>query len=479
VVIGHNNRMAWGFTNLGPDVADTYLEKVDGDRYEVDGQWRELGRRQETIKVAGGPAHTITVRATGHGPLLTDADHDLAALGSAVSLRWTGLDPGRTMDSLFGIDRAANWADFRAAAAEFEVPAQNMLYADVDGNIGYQAPGKIPVRRQGDGRWPAPGWDSAYDWQGTIPFAELPSVLNPAQGFLATANQAVTPASYPHLLTTDWAYGYRSQRINDMIRSAPGKLSVADVNRMQFDNRNGMAPSLVPALVGADAKAAAPLQGWDFQQGADSGAAAFYNATWRHLLTRLFDELPAGHGADGDDRWFEVVRRLLAEPASPWWDVRATTAVEGRDDILRAAMKDATAELTKRFGADPKGWRWGALHTFTGRNQTFGTSGIGPVEWLFNVKSVETAGGSSIVNATGWDAREGYEVNWVPSMRMAVDLSNLDSSRWIQLMGQSGHAFSPHYSDQLELWRTGRTVPMRWSRATVAREARDELRLRP
>jgi penicillin amidase len=509
VVIGHNDRIAWGFTNLDPDVTDLYLEKVDGDRYLVDGQWRDLDKRQETISVAGGEPVTITVRSGKDGPLLSDASAELKGIGAtqaakgtgatpaaadspyAVALRWTALDPGRTMDALFALNAARDWAGFRAAAAQFEAPSQNMVYADVDGDIGYQSPGKIPVRGKGDGRWPAPGWDSAYEWKGFLPFTELPSVHNPAQGYVVTANQAVIGPAYSRFLTSDWTYGYRSDRIKQMVDEA-GKLGVADVARMQMDNRNGMAPTLVPLLLGAKlsgrtAKAQALLAGWDYQQPADgaagsaaaksSAAAAYYNAVWRHLLSRLFDELPADRKPDGGDRWFEVVRALVNDPASPWW--AGNGKPQSREEVVAAAMRDAAAELSGRLGDDPAGWRWGALHQITVRNQTFGKSGIAPIEWLFNVGPAPASGGQSIVNATGWDVRAGYEVDWVPSMRMIVDLSNLDGSRWVQLMGQSGHAFSPHYSDQFELWRTGRTLPMRWDRATIAREARHELRLRP
>jgi len=514
VIIGHNDRIAWGFTNLGPDVTDLYLERIEGNRYQVDGEWVPLDVRTETLKVAGGKPVTITVRGTRNGPLLSDASISLREIGLlppvdpygdpvnqptshrpgyAVSLRWTALDPGRTADALFALDTARDWKDFRAAAALFEVPAQNMVYADVDGNIGYQSPGRIPVRAKGDGKYPVPGWDSAYQWKGYLPFAELPSVANPQQGFIVTANQAVVGPSYPRFLTDDWAYGYRSQRINDMIAESTGKVSPDDVQRMQFDNRNGMAPAVVPSLTqvplsGTAAKAQALLSGWDFQQPADgaggtpqarsSAAAAYYNAVWRHLLVRLFDELPGDHEADGGDRWFEVVRQLLSEPASPWWDDRTTPAVESADAVITAAMVDAAGELAKRLGDDPAGWRWGRLHQLTVRNQTFGKSGIGVVEWMFNHGPADTAGGQSIVNATGWDASVGYEVDWVPSMRMIADLSNLDGSRWVQLTGESGHAFSAHYHDQFELWRTGRMVPMRWNRDTITGEAADTLTLR-
>ncbi|HEV7896296.1 MAG TPA: penicillin acylase family protein [Planosporangium sp.] len=513
VVIGHNDRIAWGFTNLGPDVTDLYLEKVDGDRYLVDGQWRDLDKRQEVIKVAGGKPVTVTVRTGKDGPLLSDASAELRGIGAAapvtgtgtpsetatkqtpayaVALRWTALDPGRTVEAVFTLNAARGWADFRRAAAQFEVPAQNLIYADVDGNIGYQSPGRIPVRGKGDGRWPAPGWDSAYDWKSFIPFDELPSVHNPARGYVVTANQAVIGPEYPRFLTDDWTYGYRAERIKQMIDDTSGKVSVADVARMQTDNRNGMAPALVPLLLNAQVTGVAEnarelLRGWDFQQPAEgepgtaaaksSAAAAYYNAVWRHLLSRLFDELPADRRPDGEDRWFEVVRALLADEASPWWDDRGTPRHETRDEIVAAAMRDAVDELSQRLGGDPTGWRWGALHEITVRNASFGKSGVAPIEWLFNVGPAPTSGGGSIVNATGWDAAKGYEVDWVPSMRMVVDLSNLDASRWVQLMGQSGHAFSPHYSDQFELWRTGATLPMRWDRATIEREARHTLTL--
>ena len=229
----------------------------------------------------------------------------------AVALRWTALDPGTTIDALFAVDAAANWASFRAAAELFEVPAQNMVYADVDGNIGYQSPGRVPVRGKGDGRWPAPGWDPAYDWTGFIPFDELPSVANPPSDWIVTANQAVVGPQYQHLLTTDWDYGYRSQRIMQMLRDriAAGPIDAEVVRQMQFDNRNGFAPTLVPFLLplrlgGPVPSAVDLLRSWDFQQPADSAAAAFYNATWRNLLLRTFDELPADRKPDGGSRWF-------------------------------------------------------------------------------------------------------------------------------------------------------------------------------
>jgi penicillin amidase len=535
VVIGHNARIAWGFTNLGPDVTDLYLEKLNGDTVFDGSTWQPIDKRDEVITVAGGSPVTITVRSTKHGPLLSDRSQQILTMaarpavdpsgspvsrasaaptpsldrGSAgvpaaaaaspygVALRWTALDPGRTVEALFGLDSAANWSELRAAASLFDVPAQNIVYADVDGNIGYQSPGRVPIRGKGDGTWPAPGWDPTYDWQGYIPFAEMPSELNPADGWIVTANQSVVGPRYPHLLTYDWAYGYRSQRIMEMMREriAAGKITAETVRAMQFDNRNGFAPTLVPALLAAPLDPAAPhaaeistardlLRTWDFQQPADSpaassAAAAFYNATWRHLLLRTFDELPDDQKPNGQDRWFEVMRTLLAQPTSPWWDDTSTARTETRDDILAAAMADAVSELNDRAGSTPADWRWGKLHTLALVNQTFGKSGIGPIEWLFNRGPAPVSGGSSIVNATSWTASDGYDTDEVPSMRMIVDLSNFDNSRWVQLTGNSGHAFHPNYSDQFDLWRTGQNLPMPWDRPTIEKSATHTLTLHP
>jgi penicillin amidase len=522
VVIGHNDRIAWGFTNLGHDVTDLYLERLDGDRYQVGGRWRELEVREETILVAGGADVTLRIRHTHRGPLLSDVSTGLAELagdgdvvrevgagaGSSpagddpafgLSLAWTALTPGTTIDALFTLNRAGTWDEFRAAAAMFEVPAQNLIYADVDGTIGYQSPGVVPVRGAGDGRWVAPGWDPAYDWRDTIPFEELPTVLNPDTGVIVTANQAVIGPQYQPWLTEDWAYGYRSDRIHDLLAEAvaAGPVGVADLARIDFDNRNGFAPALVPALLAArtaplslgEQRARELLAGWDFQQPADgepgspqaraAAAAAYFNAVWRHLLAMLFDELPDNVPPGGGSRWFEVVTGLLDEPDSPWWDRVETATVETRDDVLARALSEAYKELAGAQGDQPGDWRWGRMHTLTLRDATFGSSGIGLIERLFNRGPVAVAGGGAIVNATSWDAAAGYEVTVSPSMRMIVDLSDLDGSRWVQMTGNSGHAYHRHYADQLELWRTGGMITWRWEKSTIESEASHTLILRP
>jgi penicillin amidase len=501
VIIGHNDKIAWGFTNLGPDVSDLYLEKVSGHTYLYDGRHLPLRTRDETFQVAGADPVTITVRSTRHGPIVSDVSDDLADVGEqapvdrhsphrgsgyAVSLRWTALRPSKTADAIFELDRARNWDEFHAAAGDFAVPAQNLVYADTAGHIGYQAPGRIPIRRTGHGDWPAPGWDPAYEWAGYVPYDALPNVLDPKGGYVVTANQApVDGSKYPYYLGDSWDYGYRSQRIIDLI-DADDDLTVDDLAAMQLDTYNANAATLVPYLLKVDVpthfarQGQRVLTGWDFTEPADSVPAAYFNVVWKNLLTLTFhDQMPESVWPDGGDRWFAVVARLLKNPDSPWWNNVDTDVRETRDDILSQALVDARDELTILQAKDPEDWNWGRLHRLELVNQSLGTSGIGPVEWLFNRGPYDLAGGSAVVNATGWDASEGYDVDKVPSMRMVVSLASFDDSRWVNLTGASGHAFNSHYSDQAGLWATGQTWPWVFTRDSVDAATQDTLTLHP
>ncbi|MET0951711.1 MAG: penicillin acylase family protein, partial [Aeromicrobium sp.] len=471
VVVGHNDRIAWGVTTMYADVADLYLEKVTGDTYEYAGQQVPLETREETFEVADGEPETITVRSTRHGPILSDLDdddNDARDVGTAeqknttrgayeVALRWTALDPKPTIKAVFALDRMQDWDDFRAAAKLFTVPSQNLVYADVEGTIGYQAPGTIPVRAKGDGRWPVPGWDPAYEWTGSVPFDALPHVRNPDEGFIVTANNKVIGDQYPVMLGADTSAGYRSERIRDLLEGRAGSsrdgLTVTDMSRLQNDTYSANAARLVPRLLDVELGTSYSRQGqatlakWDYMQDADSPGAAFFNAVWRHLLERTFhDELPKDQWPDGGERWYSVVDTILDRPGNHWWDDVTTSGIrETRDQVLAAAMEDARDELTMIQSRSPSEWRWGKMHQLELVNPTLGESGIGLVESLFNRGPFRVGGGSGILDATSWDAREGYDVTTVPSMRMIVDLDDLDESRWIQLTGNSGHAFHDHY----------------------------------
>ncbi len=501
VVVGHNDRIAWGLTTMYADVSDLYVEQIRGDTYVYGGRRAELRQREESFAVAGRDEPEVrTVRATRRGPLLSDIDDEARQVGEeaplsrppgggeyAVSLQWTALTPGRTMDSLLAINQATTFGEFRAAARLFSVPSQNLVYADVDGHIGYQAPGDIPIRRTGDGRWPAPGWDPQYGWRDTIEFAQLPWTRDPPAGMVVTANQAVVdPATYPFELGADTAQGYRSRRLARLLERQP-TWSVAELARLQNDTRHPLAAALAPRLLdvalatGYAREGQQLLVGWDGSQPTDSAAAAYFNVVWRKLLSATFhDELPEEVWPSGGERWYLVVRGLLRQPRSPWWDdVTTENRRETRDDILRLAMVRARQQLTSRIARDVDRWSWGALHELELVNPTLGASGVGAVESLFNRGPYETPGGPGAVAALSWDAALGYEVTAAPSMRMVVPLGDLDAARWVTYGGVSGHAFSAHYNDQTETFVAGRTLPWPASRAAVEAASQQRLLLTP
>ncbi|GGS05823.1 hypothetical protein GCM10010252_50720 [Streptomyces aureoverticillatus] len=546
VVIGHNQDIAWGMTNLGADVTDLYLEKFTADGYQYGGKVVPFKSREEKIKVAGGKTKTITVRETNNGPLISDRDDELVKVGKkaqvdasapdrgdgyGIALRWTALEPGKSMDAVFALNKAKDFKDFRKAAASFEVPSQNLIYADTKGNIGYQAPGRIPTRGKGDGSLPSPGWDPAYRWGKPIPQDALPYEYNPKRGYIVTANQAVIDDSdaekYPYKLTSDWGYGARSQRIEDLIKSKTkngGKISTEDMRLMQSDNSSEIARLLVPKLLKIDIndkhvrEAQKLLEGWDYTQDADSAAAAYFNAVWRSILqlsigNKLPKELrvkgqclsvePAGNTRpadeenrvrecgerdadsaqpDGGDRYFEVIRKILDDQDNDWWKTpgtRTDAETKNRDQLFARAMEDARWDLTAKLGKDIDTWSWGRLHTLTLKNQTLGTDGPGWLQWVLNRGPWKLGGGEATVNATGWNAAGGYGVIWVPSMRMVVNLKDLDKSRWINLTGASGHAYSDHYTDQTSKWIKGELLPWAYSEKAVDDSTDDTLVLKP
>jgi penicillin amidase len=547
VIIGHNQSIAWGMTNLGADVTDLRLEQLDDGNYLRDGEWVPYDTRTEVIEVAGGEPREITVRSTVNGPIISDRDTELTDVGAsapvdsdapdrgsgyAVSLNWTALTPSHTMDAVFSLNAATNFDEFRAAAQDFAVPSQNLIYADTAGNIGYQAPGDIPIRGEGDGSYPSPGWDSSYDWTGYIPQDRLPWEENPDRGYIVTANQPVIdPAEYDYHLTEDWSYGTRSSRIEELIQETidvGGKISMGDMQDIQLDNHNEMAEVLTPYLLeveiqdGYVREAQELLEGWDYSQDADSPAAAYFNAVWRNLLelafgdklpkevrvegdclmvppaddsqppedldgdTRLKEECgerdPGTAQPDGGDRWFLVVENILDDRDSPWWQTPEDAdqpATDTRDELLRRALRDARWEMTAELGKDIDTWSWGRLHSLMLNNQTLGAEGPGPVQWLLNRGPYQLPGGTDAVDASGWNAAGGYDITYVPSMRMIVSLENFDESLWINLTGASGHAYHANYTDQTDLWAEGEYLPWVYGDQAVDDRTENTLTLTP
>jgi penicillin amidase len=506
VVIGHNQSIAWGLTNLGADVTDLVVEKLRDGKVVHDDGGEQIRTRKETVKIAGGDSREITIRSTRNGPLVSKLDGQYrrvldASIGAdakdtksgpadehyGLALDWTALRPGSTASAIFAINKATNWTEFRSAAKKFDVPSQNLIYADVAGNIGYQAPGTIPRRGKADGTLPRRGWKSDEDWQGWIDFDDLPSLYNPKRGWIVTANNPVTAPGESETLTKDYDYGDRARRITKRIKDAVSenrRLTPMDMAAIQDDDLNPFAAKLVPEAVKIhshgdqdilDAKDL--LKGWDGHDAANSAGAAYFNVLTKTLLEQtISDKLPKGVSPAGGSRWYLVLSNMLEDPDSPWWKSKG---VKNQDEALRKAMKDAWAETEDLLGPEPVTWRWGILHRLTIRNASLGESGIMPVEKLFNRGPYEVSGGSGDVHATGWDASAGYETNWVPSMRQMVDLSNFDASNWINLTGVSGHTFHPHYDDQTNDWASNVNRPWPYTRQAVDNAAEETLRLEP
>jgi penicillin G amidase len=495
VIIGHNGRIAWGVTNLGPDVQDLFIQKInpqDPNQYEYLGEWEDMQIIQELVQIAGQEQPVVVnVRLTRHGPIINDVvggtEQDWAFGWQPLSLSWTALEGGEMtlLRSILLLNRAQNWDEFRFALSFWDVPSQNFVYADVEGNIGYQSPGRIPIRAQGDGSIPVPGWTGEYEWVDTIPFYELPYSFNPPEGYILTANNAVVEPHYPYFISRDWDPGYRAQRIVDLIEVFT-PISIDDIQAMQADNLPLWAQDVLPyitALTSDDPRleeAITLLRDWDGRSVRDSAAAALFEAFRLHLLRLTFsDEL-------GETLYIRVTSALsmvlvneLPNPNSPWFNNINTDQVERRDDILLQALNAAVEELSETLGKDMSKWRWGDLHTATFTNQALGQSGIGFIESIFNRGPVAVDGSIATVNNTGYSMANPYTVRTVPSYRLIVDLGDLANSLAMHTTGQSGHPFHRHYDNMVDPWRNFEYHPLLFERAGVEADAKNTLILRP
>ncbi|WP_152361343.1 penicillin acylase family protein [Microlunatus speluncae] len=496
VIIGKNSKISWGLTTSYVDAQDLYLEELRGNTVRVGDGFQELDVHTEPIKVEGEEKpRTLIIRSSKHGPILSDVDPDLQDLSTGqerddltygIAMSWAALTPSRSMDGIFDLNRATDFDQFRAALGRIGAPSQNLVYADLEGNIGYQLAGQVPQRGKGDGRTLSPGWDSGYDWRGMLPYQRLPYSLNPESGYIVASNQPITGPGYPDRLGSDYSYGWRSQEVADRLRDATG-VTLDQAEQLFYDDTNRFAADLVPLLLKVKvsdpwvAEGQTSLVGWDYGTDADSAAAAYFGVVINTVLEETFhDELPERLWPGSADRWYGVLSRLIEEPDDPWWDdVTTPDVTEQRDDILLAAMTQARKEITALVARDPGQWQWGKLHRITLRHQTLGESGIPPVEAMFNRGDFAAPGGPAVVNAMGYDLSEPYRVINGPTMRMLVDLADLDQSRWVNQSGVSGHAYHQNYDDQTELWVTNRLWAFRSGRDQVAAAATERLVLSP
>ena len=491
VVIGHNDRIAWGFTNVGGDVQDLYIEKINPSnplQYEFEGEWLDMEVIEEVIKIKGAEDEILEVRQTHHGPILNEVADGFE---DVLALKWTAYEPSHTFLSLIQLNQAQNYEEFYEAVRLFDVPSQNVIYADVEGNIAYQTPGLFPVRPSADGLSPVPGWTGEHEWEGWIPYEELPSLLNPEPGYIVTANNSVNDEDYPHQISLYFADGDRSQRIVDRLEKTLDQgstFSIEDIAEIQFDSYSVLAETYVPLLTGLssadpDVQAAIErMRGWDYQETRDSVPAALFEIFFMELSeATLADEVGA---ADEFFPWNSNPQRvffhdLADKPEARWWDNIHTSQVETREDILLLAVQEAVDYLTEHLGEDFNDWKWGNLHTTIFETPVLGQSGIAPIEALLNRGPYASDGGSSIINALSWSWDDPAVVGALPSMRMIVDLSNLEGSKTVHTTGQSGHVGHRNYDDMIDLWLNGEYHTMLFGRNAVESAAVDHLVLEP
>lgn len=460
VIIGHNRRIAWGLTSVEPDVQDLYVEETDPQdpsRYRHRGEWRAFETRTERIRVRGEADQLLTVRSSVHGPIVTDVLGGASELGPAVALRWTGLDPAdTTAEAFFRINGAGNWQEFLAAAALLRAPAQNLVYADVEGHIGYTATGALPVRSGGDGLSPVAGAGDS-EWTGYLPFESLPRVLDPPRGFIVTANNRVVPARYG-TFTADWPEPYRAKRITDLVASSERHGS-ADFQRIQRDRISYQARDLLPLLLdtkpadGASRQALDRLRTWKYDFSPESTVASIYAAWYTALSSMPVDEL--GDTPLGNLRSRFLIHALREK--SPWCDDVQTKSVESCDTFKSETLKRAVAMLRERLGNDPDDWQWRRLHIARFPHGVFG--GMPVLRRLFNVESGQ-GGDASTVNVGAYRRDGSFLMAEGPSYRQIVDLSDLEKSLWVHAPGQSGNVFRFGYRDLIPPWRDGRYLSM-------------------
>jgi penicillin amidase len=500
VTIGHNRRIAWGFTNTGADVADLYVERLsaDGKTYEFKGAQKPVKHIREKIMVRGETKPRVhEVRETRHGPLITasiaggtspEVIED--AITETVALRWIQADLPISQRAIFAMNRASNWEEFRAAVRDWPIAGQNMVYADVDGNIGYQFTGTVPIRAKGSGVAPVPGWTGEYEWKGTIPFDDLPSTFNPEHGFVATANHRMVDVDYPYHLTHDWEMPHRARRIVAML-TAKEKLDHADFKTMHMDTFSGIASELVPLFLQAEitgereAEVLKHVETWDMRLDADSVGASIFNAWFARVAEAMFAErlgptLYEEYFArkSWTTNWaYDAVRNIIETPQAFWVGGDGSDNAGERDRLIGRALTVAIADLEGRLGPDMTEWRWGRMHRVHFRHTI--ANAIPALDELLSAGPFEVGGGDDTVNRGVLHPSEGFADGAIASWRQIIDLSDFDASEGVITTGNSGNPASDHYADQAPMWAAGEYHPLPFSRAAVEAAAKGRLVLSP
>jgi penicillin amidase len=505
VLLGRNQAVAWGFTNTGPDVQDLYIERVNPDRaneYQTPDGYAPFETRTEHILVRGGDPVDLVVRSTRHGPVISgvlgSVDTMIDASRYVLAMRWSALEgDDRTLTALGGMNRAHNAKEFEAALANFGLAMQSVLFADVDGNIGFVAAGRVPIRRPDNdlkGLVPAPGWDARYDWTGWLAFPDLPRSINPQSGLIVTANHKITPPGYGHYLTADWFLPYRADRITELLEKS-AKHDVASFRRIQGDVTSLAARDLMQALRALDPQpstnagklALARLTAWDGTMSAETPEPLLFHAWLRRLRARIFDD-DLGPLAPDLVAQGELTRATLqvlrgATRTRDWCDDRNTAGTrETCAELASAALDEAVTELAKETGRDLLSLKWGEAHRAVLEHRPF--SNVAALRDWFELV-VPAPGDSFTVNVgqlglrAGPDWRAPFATRHGPSLRAIYDLAPGATGEWIYTTGQVGHPFADNYGDLLQSWRKVEYRPISWDRPKSDPQPHKTLILKP
>jgi penicillin G amidase len=470
VTMGQNNDVAWSFTNVMADVMDLFIERIDGDEYELDGERRPLEVIEEEIPVKGQPRpDRLTVRQTEHGPIVNEALR--ADDAEPLALRFSALDfPGIT-EANFAVLHFESGPDLVDGLSEHAHPVSNLVWADRHGSIGYKTVGRIPLRRGDCPDLPKPGWSGEHEWDGWIPYDELPRIDDPERGFVVTANNRVAPDDYPHHITSDYLDGYRARRVEELLEARP-EHDLESFESIQTDMQSIPGLETVHRLVRLhprnqrELSAIERLRSWGGDMGPKSIAATIYQA----FTLRLGKEVARAAIADRDlvERWLDRADNgFVAHVTSPWrWQSHLLALWEegddelvGRpwDDLVLDALRGAMDDLESELGPDQENWRWGRVHPLVFPHALGGANPF--FARIFN-RRLEVGGGQETVAQVGWDPNDPFKAIWAPCWRMVADPVDPESSRWQAFTGQSGHPASPHYDDLQPDWMQGRTQPM-------------------
>jgi penicillin amidase len=455
VMIGRTERVAWGITNNICSLRDLYQEKTDPAHpgcFLFDGQWEPARERQEVIQVRAAASITKTIRASRNGPIVDDVLPGPARQSGPVALRWLGAEPCGWLTALIGMNRARSAAELREATRPWKVPTFNLVFADVDGHIGHQCVGRIPVRRIAE-RGYRPGWDPQHQWDGFIPFEEMPQLTDPPRGFVVTANNRLAPPDFPWPLSGTWSSGHRARRIREQLEARP-RWSPEDCRRLQLDIRSGRAAACVPPLLAhlegeTDARvrqATDLLKAWDYRSEPRSVAATIFNVFFVHWCrTVLSERLPPSLAEFAAINAGGLASDLLHSDPHSWF------LPQRRSEAVRTAFRAALDELTTRLGPDLSRWTWDRLHTLV---QKHFLSGRGDLGLLLDRSGQPAPGDGTTVCSTTSDANHAAYLG--ASYRMVADLADPHQGLWtVDVAGVSGHPGSPHYDDQLTLWVEG------------------------